>query len=192
MPAANRPEPSSRALNCPRCEVPLAPRVVTTLAEGWEVEVDCCLHSCGGVWIEKEDFQVDPKANLLMNQALQPYNMPAIKGLEPEAQAVCPECAIPMEPYRWKHTDVALDRCPQCRGLWFDGNEITAIQRQLREKQAAAPPLPAQAPAAKRNPMPLVVGILVVALVLGVVAARTIHKGKKPTGPAHPAAHGKR
>lgn len=190
MPAANRPDSSPRALNCPRCEVPLVPNSVTTLTEGWKVEVDCCVHSCGGVWIEKEDFQVDPKANLLMNQSLQPLNMPALKGLEPEGQAECPECAIPMEPYQWKHTDVALDRCPQCRGLWFDGNEIASIQRQLREKQAAAAPLPTVAPPPRRNWLPLVVGGLVLVLVLGLVAARTVPHGKKPA--AHPAAHGRR
>jgi Zn-finger nucleic acid-binding protein len=120
--------------------VPLTPSTLKTTAERWEVEVDVCVHSCGGVWLDKADFQVDPKDSLLLNRALLAHNVPALKGLLPESQAECPVCVVPMAPYRWKQTDVPLDRCGQCGGLWFDGHEIDSVQRQLRERPQAPRP----------------------------------------------------
>ena len=146
-------EPLPRELPCPRCEVPLSRHTLVTAVERWQVEVDACTHSCGGVWLDREDFQVDPKAKLLLNQALLAHNVPALKGLTPEGPAECPVCRVPMGPYRWKHTTVPLDRCGQCRGLWFDGHEIAAVQQQLR--QSPATPVRPKPGAAPRRTLPL-------------------------------------
>jgi len=37
--------------------------------------------------------------------------------------AACPKCAKPMAP--WAPDKVELDHCPECRGLWFDADELT-------------------------------------------------------------------
>jgi Zn-finger nucleic acid-binding protein len=154
--------------------VPLTPSTLKTAVERWEVEVDVCVHSCGGVWIDKADFQVDPKASLLLNRALLAYNVPALKGLLPESQAECPVCVVPMAPYRWKQTDVPLDRCGQCGGLWFDGHEIDSVQRQLQARPQAPRPTAASTSAGassaeqamrRRVVMGAVVAIAMVAVV---------------------------
>ncbi|MFN3430800.1 MAG: zf-TFIIB domain-containing protein [Candidatus Sericytochromatia bacterium] len=165
----SKAEAPPRVLDCPRCEVPLSRREVTTAGEGWQVEVDVCVDSCGGVWIDKEDFHVDPSANLVLNKALVALNFPALKGLAPEAEAECPVCRVGMVPYHWKHTDVELDRCGQCRGLWFDGNEVAAVQTQLRHAgRQSAVPARAPAPRVNRqlNRIVWIMGLAVVAVAL--------------------------
>jgi Zn-finger nucleic acid-binding protein len=167
-------EAPPRALDCPRCEVPLSRRDITTAGEGWQVEVDVCVDSCGGVWIDKEDFHVDPSANLVLNKALVALNFPALKGLSPEAAADCPVCKAPMAVYHWKHTDVELDRCGQCRGLWFDGHEVAAVQTQLRQAgRSAAVPARAPAPQTNRNfnRLSLIVGVVALLAVAALVAS---------------------
>lgn len=190
MRGRSKAEPISRSLACPRCVVPLTPSTLKTTVERWEVEVDVCVHSCGGVWLDKADFQVDPKDSLLLNRALLAHNVPALKGLLPESQAECPVCVVPMAPYRWKQTDVPLDRCGQCGGLWFDGHEIDTVQRQLRERPQAPRPAAAttsgasQAETAMRRNVLIgaVVAIAVLALVAVTLKGGYFSPDKAPKG----------
>ncbi len=53
---------------------------------------------------------------------------------------LCPHCAdVTMTATRYGQTDVMVDCCPRCRGIWLDGREMQEIVRQLKEKLAAMP-----------------------------------------------------
>ena len=53
---------------------------------------------------------------------------------------ICPHCAnVEMAATSYGQTDVMVDYCPECRGIWLDGWEMQEILRQLKEKLAAMP-----------------------------------------------------
>jgi Zn-finger nucleic acid-binding protein len=122
-------KPTHRLLVCPRCEQPLSAEPFVTAAERWEIEIDVCKHGCGGLWLDGDDFAADPQADLLNHQRLPFANHPIIQGLTYDEEAPCPLCRQVMETFHWNDTSIKLDRCVPCRGVWFDGAEVQAIQQ---------------------------------------------------------------
>jgi Zn-finger nucleic acid-binding protein len=117
-------------LSCPRCNVPLKTHSITTDAEQWQVEVDVCLDSCGGLWLEAHDFEVDPQAKLLLDSEIANLNIPRKKAINTKAPADCPACRVPMNRYDWNNEGIHLDTCPMCHGRWIDGGEVRTIHAQ--------------------------------------------------------------
>lgn len=39
----------------------------------------------------------------------------------------CPRCRTALQPAAVPQRSVEVDRCPQCRGIWFDDGEIAAV-----------------------------------------------------------------
>ena len=63
--------------------------------------------------------------------------------------AQCPKCKLPMQPLT--HRGVALFYCLECKGLWFDGNEVVQVigdaearpfKENLAGPRSRATPLP--------------------------------------------------
>lgn len=52
----------------------------------------------------------------------------------------CPKCAKPMTP--WAPGRVELDHCPECRGLWFDADELTLHLADISGERIDARPDP--------------------------------------------------
>ena len=116
---------------CPRCAKALSRELVTTAAENWEVEVDVCRPGCGGLWLDDHDFSADAHADLLLNQQLLLLNAPGKTATRPPGAAKCPACAVPFQRWDWHKTGIILDRCKQCKGLWFDGGELRQVQQHI-------------------------------------------------------------
>jgi Zn-finger nucleic acid-binding protein len=55
---------------------------------------------------------------------------------ETAAARICPECGHILAKYKVGHSlNFALDRCGNCGGIWFDGNEWEVLQKSdLRDK----------------------------------------------------------
>lgn len=119
---------------CPRCNVSLKPHTITTDVEGWEVEVDVCAESCGGLWLEAHDFEADPQAKLLLDQELLNLNLPVKKAVNTKAPADCPACRVPMHRYDWNNEGIHVDTCPMCKGRWLDGGEMRTIHAQWNQE----------------------------------------------------------
>lgn len=117
-------------MQCPRCRVPLETHTITTDAEAWQVEVDVCAASCGGIWLEAHDFEIDPQAKLLLDQELAALNKPRKANVNTKAPADCPTCRVAMHRYDWNNEGIHLDACPMCRGRWLDGGEVRTIHKQ--------------------------------------------------------------
>lgn len=115
-------------LSCPRCNVPLKTHTITTDAESWQVDIEACTDSCGGLWIEQADFEADTKAKLLLDTELTGLNVPGKKAINTKAPADCPACRVPMTRYNWNNEGIYLDNCPMCAGRWIDGGEMRAVQ----------------------------------------------------------------
>lgn len=87
------------------------------------VVIDHC-PACKGVWLDEGEiylFSQDPK---WLHQTL------ATGLASPHAStAKCPRCNVPMEEGKVGSSDLTLDLCPACKGLWFDDGELkTALE----------------------------------------------------------------
>ena len=49
----------------------------------------------------------------------------------------CPKCNIPLAAAVYEST-VAVDRCPHCRGLWLDKNELEQLEEAARPHHPGA------------------------------------------------------
>jgi Zn-finger nucleic acid-binding protein len=85
------------------------------------VEIDHCL-SCGGIWLDAGELEMllgeAPRANELITR-------PVGKG---RSARHCPICNQRMEIIAF-HSEkkVALDRCREGHGLWFDKGELEEV-----------------------------------------------------------------
>lgn len=122
---------------CPRCRIPLKTHQITTDVEKWEIDVDVCSNSCGGIWLQDHDFNADSRANLLLDLELVVLNVPKrqIDSRLTDSAANCPDCKIPMTRYNWNNQDVYIDNCKKCKGRWFDGGEIRGIYEILKAQR---------------------------------------------------------
>ncbi len=119
---------------CPRCRIPLKTHTITTDVEKWQVEVDVCSNSCGGIWLQDHDFNADARANILLDLELVVLNQPkrTIDARLSDGPANCPDCKVAMTRYNWNNKDIYIDNCKRCKGRWFDGGEIRGIYEILR------------------------------------------------------------
>ena len=105
---------------CPKCRK-------ATLAEmqigDARTAVDQC-RSCGGIWFDRKELEV------IMALADQDLSIPS--GAE-ETKRACPRDFELLVTFRYPQTEVMVDMCRVCQGLWLDGGELTEIRKQLEE-----------------------------------------------------------
>jgi Zn-finger nucleic acid-binding protein len=123
-------------LTCPRCRIPLKTHSITTDVEKWEVEIDVCSTSCGGVWLQEHDFEADTRANILLDLEVVNLNRPKkiLDARQTDAPATCPDCKVKMERFNWNNTGLFIDTCSRCKGRWFDGGEVRGIYEVLKQR----------------------------------------------------------
>ena len=107
----------------------------------WEkvryVEFDICM-DCRGIWVSGEQFralavkvaadgQVESSAKL---------SFEARKVLRPgedHSVRICPKCTLAMREFNYAYdSNVFLDRCEKCKGIWLDPNEIIDIAAHIQ------------------------------------------------------------
>lgn len=98
------------------------------------VTVDRC-PTCQGLWLEKgeleriqasheKDYSGELKA--VPDYVSQAY---AMARLSAEAQYACPKCGEAMEKREHGYcSQVMIDVCPACRGVWLHEGELTALE----------------------------------------------------------------
>ena len=101
------------------------------------VEFDVC-PGCRGIWVSGEQFhglavlvaaegQVESSIKLTFKprKVLRPH---------PDNPArVCPHCTLPMREFNYAYnSNIFLDRCEKCKGLWLDPNEIIDIAKHIQ------------------------------------------------------------
>jgi membrane associated rhomboid family serine protease/ssDNA-binding Zn-finger/Zn-ribbon topoisomerase 1 len=99
------------------------------------IEVDVC-PKCGGIWFDRSELD-----DVMREAMAQPQS---VTRLDPQAGAptqptphreiVCPRCQKTMLAEIFgRVSNIELDRCPQCRGQWADGGELSALVRYLHD-----------------------------------------------------------
>ena len=110
------------------------------------VEFDIC-SDCRGIWVSGKQFhalavlvaaegQVQSSAKL----TFQPRK--ALRPGPDNPVRVCPQCTLAMREFNYAYdSNVFLDRCEKCKGIWLDPNEIIDIAKHIQynpELDAAA------------------------------------------------------
>jgi Zn-finger nucleic acid-binding protein len=105
------------------------------------VEVDVC-PTTGGVWLDASEL--DQLASWFSpGDAFDAHGGRYVGQMSQDnAEGPCPKCGTPtLGPYRLPTpqgpSDVMLDICKSCFGIWIDGNECSAIRAQLMANSAA-------------------------------------------------------
>lgn len=109
------------------------------------IEVDKC-PECGGVWLDHRELEriQDARSNdyteeikRLPDLVGQAYAMALARSKE---EIHCPKCDQTME--RREHgycSQVLIDSCPHCRGIWLDHQEIGALEVFFERAHAETP-----------------------------------------------------
>src|SRR5262249_49940856 len=110
-------------MNCPHCQ---RPSLVETMTKAG-VLVDVC-NSCKGVWLDRGEvffFSNKPKEleRMLESQAA----VPELSSRN------CPRCCLSLEEVPFLHSNLMVDRCPDCEGYWFDAGELNKAIEQDRQ-----------------------------------------------------------
>lgn len=98
---------------------------------------------CGGIWFDEGELHevashliLDNKVNgLSIKESVNRKIILADKNNQPERK--CPKCNIRMTVINYAYnSNVVLDRCVSCGGLWADKNEIEAVARIIKGNPA--------------------------------------------------------
>jgi len=104
-----------------------------------EVAVDHCrvhrCNKCGGIWFEKDEFEAAKDGR---DQDLSWLDFDLWSDLDKlKAGGTfldCPADGNPLYRIKYGPTEVAVDVCIQCQGIWLDKGELDKIISDLREK----------------------------------------------------------
>ena len=122
-------------MKCPSCN--------TTNLEEYRREdlvIDIC-PNCDGMWFDNDEMQgfVDfllkentlPEAKIATDKkAVNVYRLN-------EPANSCPRCNLKMNKYSYAYdSNVILDKCPSCKGVWADGKEIYQIAVHVKGNPA--------------------------------------------------------
>jgi len=103
-----------------------------------QVFVDLCT-LCKGIWFDSGEF-LDVVRSLFAEKtiedkppALEAKGAPVAAKSAADKEKFCPRCDNRLSKYNYAYdSNVILDRCPKCQGIWADGGEVRQILAFLR------------------------------------------------------------
>jgi Zn-finger nucleic acid-binding protein len=103
---------------CPKCAdyVALTSKVIEDA--GTRLVIDVC-RQCHGVWLDWDELGPAKALSALLQRP-----MVSSSPNRDEQLGVCPSCDPAHGLARILVGAYAVDRCPECEGLWFDGGEL--------------------------------------------------------------------
>ncbi|MEW5820032.1 MAG: zf-TFIIB domain-containing protein [Cyanobacteriota bacterium] len=125
-------------LTCPNCKDSLEPKIIGG------IEVDFCEKGCKGIWFDEGELKKirefpDDSETL---KTIEGNFTPKLKeeALKEDAR-MCPRCNIELYKYNWDmRSNIFLDSCEQCNGLWIDAGELIGMNEYLKEMSAKTMP----------------------------------------------------
>lgn len=120
-------------MKCPSCSNRLQ-QVRTKSAT-----VDVC-PSCKGIWFDAGELP-DFAKTLAESEEISPQKTKLFTRREvrtlydvKEKDKICPKCSKKLHRFNYSYdSNVFLDKCPGCEGIWTDGGEIKEIARYLKD-----------------------------------------------------------
>jgi Zn-finger nucleic acid-binding protein len=119
-------------MDCPRCSVPLKKLVID------DIELDEC-PQCVGVWFDQGELD---QARNMVDPDLSWWDFDIWSRQEQFRLAPqpiqCPNCRADMFAFNYAETEIEVDVCSQCKGVWLDGGEFEKIIAALNDELATA------------------------------------------------------
>ena len=115
-------------MDCPKCNQQLTQIKING------AEVNRC-DSCGGIWFDKDELKLirDERDKNLSWLDFDLWNNK--DNLSASGKSInCPRDGKPLFKVKCGNTDVTVDVCLECRGIWLDKNELDKIILELKEK----------------------------------------------------------
>ena len=106
-------------MRCPKCQTDT---LHATPIQGKAFMVETC-SNCRGIWFDPAELK------RLMTVAIDEVQIP--ERAETTSLA-CPKCAAALSRFDYPQTDILVEMCPACGGLWLDSGEMKQI-RLIRE-----------------------------------------------------------
>ena len=101
------------------------------------VEFDICM-DCRGIWVSGEQFralavQVATDGQVESSAILSFKARKVLRPGEDNPVRICPKCTLAMREFNYAYdSNIFLDRCEQCKGIWLDPNEIIDIAKHIQ------------------------------------------------------------
>lgn len=115
-------------MKCPKCEEQLK----EVPFQG--VKVDSC-SSCKGYWFEKDELR---KAKDEKEESLNWMDIDLWENDEKfritKDEILCPDCGMPLYEVNYGDSNIKVDVCNVCEGMWLDEGEFRKIIKYLKEK----------------------------------------------------------
>ena len=114
-------------MRCPSC----GGDMTVADCEG-SIQVDVC-DWCLGVWFDTDELRAFIQFYISEMSELPEDEMTLKRTAEPvrkhkEPQIVCPKCGVKMATLNYAYdSNVFLDSCPSCKGIWADHGEVSKI-----------------------------------------------------------------
>ena len=101
--------------------------------------VDCkgvVIHECSqckGKWFERDELQKvrDRQDDTLRWLDFDPFGKDAEQLSVASEGRICPRCSKKMASLKYMKSNVVIDKCPACKGVWLDSGELVKIIRYL-------------------------------------------------------------
>lgn len=106
-------------MNCPSCA--RSELIHVDLGERDFIGVDRC-PSCNGCWLDVHEL------NRLHSDVWSSVEDLRLTTAEALSGVICPKCSVQMVTLNPDdHSELAVERCPSCHGLWLDSGELSAL-----------------------------------------------------------------
>lgn len=113
-------------LKCPRCQDDLHEHAIGGIT------IDICA-SCGGHWYDAGELETVRS----QGPDQRPPGLPSVipRWVDaPGKASQCPRCQLPLASQRYAYSsDLVLDRCTTCDGVWIDSGELERMDRLIAE-----------------------------------------------------------
>ena len=115
-------------MNCPECKTEMEKAVF------YGTEIDYC-PQCLGIWFEKDELRQskDEKDKDLNWLDIDLWKEEA-KFKIAKDKKLCPLCGVPLYEVNYGDSDIKVDVCNVCEGIWLDRGEFKKIIDYLRER----------------------------------------------------------
>ena len=117
---------------CPGCQSSL------TFEQVYYCKIFPCTR-CDGIWLRAEIF---PRLASILAVNVDKSDHDYLKLFKPREVAfpdskkrlrLCPECQAAMKEFNFAYdSNIFLDKCPQCGGIWTDAGEILKVAEHLK------------------------------------------------------------
>ena len=125
---------NAQKFTCPRCAAALS----TVLYEG--IEIETCKR-CGGNWLDADELGQIVRT---VEKTFTAEEISTLRALRKNvfhieeggrSRLSCPKCVgVKLNPFNYASTSgITLDKCPECRGIWLDKNELEMVQALVED-----------------------------------------------------------